>query len=310
MMSAVADDFRCSRSSLLDEEPMAGTAPTDRAWLFVEHAAAWGRDAPTLVAEHVAVPANVRVQLIRRHGRHSSDRLTVFAAWADGERFRVESTTLAGLSALGGLDLTALGEGRSPGLTPYDDALWLVCTHGRRDLCCATTGRPVAAALAERWPEQTWETTHLGGHRFAGTLLALPSGLCLGRLDAETAVAACQDLAHETVPLTVSRGRAGLPGPAQAAELALRARLDATSLGDLAVHAVDQDLDRVLDADLGHDPDDDREPDHDTVTIRAGAATWRAVVHTAWWEPRRQSCADLKTTPAARYDVLSLTRHG
>ena len=31
----------------------------------------------------------------------------------------------------------------------------------------------MAAALTEQWPAQTWETTHLGGHRFAATLLAM-----------------------------------------------------------------------------------------------------------------------------------------
>ena len=70
----------------------------------------------------------------------------------------------------------------------------LVCTHGTRDACCAVRGRPIVAALARALPDEVWECTHLGGHRFAGTLLSLPDGTCLGRLDPDTAVGAV--LAH------------------------------------------------------------------------------------------------------------------
>ena len=101
----------------------------------------------------------------------------------------------------------------------YDAPLWLVCTNGRRDRCCAEVGRPITAALAGRWPEATWETTHLGGHRFAGTLLALPSGHTLGRLDVASAVEACAILEKGSVPVEVSRGRAGLTPAEQVREL-------------------------------------------------------------------------------------------
>lgn len=61
----------------------------------------------------------------------------------------------------------------------------LVCTHARRDVCCAVAGRPVALAGAKTHPKQTWECTHLGGHRFAGTALVLPSGHGFARLQAD-----------------------------------------------------------------------------------------------------------------------------
>ncbi len=73
--------------------------------------------------------------------------------------------------------------------------------------------------LADRWPHETWETTHLGGHRFAGTLLALPSGQTLGRLTPDNAVAACAEVSAGGVPLALSRGRAGRGGAEQVREL-------------------------------------------------------------------------------------------
>ena len=86
-----------------------------------------------------------------------------------------------------------LDAGPRPGHRPVgsdEDAepMVLVCTHGTRDACCAVRGRPIVATLARALPDEVWECTHLGGHRFAGTLLSLPDGACFGRLDPDTAV--------------------------------------------------------------------------------------------------------------------------
>jgi len=275
-------DFRCSSASRLDDEPMAGTAPTERAFLLVEYAGAWGRTAPSILREHVFVPEGVRLQLIRRHRAGAPTvvpHLTVYAAWlAADDEWRVETATVAGLPELAGLDLVALAEGRSPGLTPHREPLLLVCTNGRRDVCCAEIGRPVTSALADRWPDQTWETTHLGGHRLAGTLLALPSGITLGRLDPATAVTACEEIAAGGHPLDVSRGRAGRPGGVQAGELALLERYGAP----LTVTDV-----------LTKDDTTEVRCDQGAVTVVGSAGP-----------ARRTSCADLATKPTRSFRVL------
>jgi hypothetical protein len=63
----------------------------------------------------------------------------------------------------------------------------LVCTHGSRDSCCGTLGVRAAQLLREcgNNPDgaaPVWEVSHLGGHRFAPTLLAIPSWRMYGRL--------------------------------------------------------------------------------------------------------------------------------
>ncbi len=62
---------------------------------------------------------------------------------------------------------------------------YLVCTHGVRDRCCAKFGQPIYAELCGRTELEgrVWQTSHLGGHRFAPTLVTLPSGLCYGQLE-------------------------------------------------------------------------------------------------------------------------------
>lgn len=216
------DDFRCSASSRDDDEPLAGTAPTDSAVLFVEHSGAWGRQAlaqsrlPQAVKDHLDGLPGLRVQLIRRHGGETGPGVRIFHAVASDGGFAVTTTVLATVDDILTLDLAG-------DLTPHDQSLWFVCTNGRRDRCCAEVGRPITAALAARWPEETWETTHLGGHRFSGTLLALPSGHTLGRLSPDNCVEACQEIERGGVPVALTRGRAGRSGVEQVRELHIAA---------------------------------------------------------------------------------------
>jgi hypothetical protein len=260
----------------------------------VEYAGPWGRKAvaesrlPDDVREFLGGLDGIRVQLIRRHGGVSGPGIRVFTARL-GAAPGVWTTVLADMAEVSTLDLAR--PDADPRLTAYDAPLWLVCTNGRRDLCCAETGRPVAAALAARWPDATWETTHLGGHRFAGTLLALPSGFALGRLDAGTAVTACKELEAGRLPLDLVRGRAGLPGAAQVAELHLRRELG---------------LEEVEDVDIAHVAGVTIEGVHrDTVTLDAAGTTYVVRVRASDGEPRRQSCADPKTKPARVYEIES-----
>lgn len=274
-------DFRCSRSSVTDGEPMAGTAPTETRYLLVEYAGPWGRHAvaesrlPEHVRQHLAGLDGVRVQLVRRPGGRSDGGVRVFAATL-GDVPQVTTTILDDVAQLPDLDPVDL--------EPYAGPLWLVCTNGRRDRCCAETGRPVASALADRWREATWETTHLGGHRFAGTLLALPSGVTLGRLDPATAVEDCALLEQGTLPTRHARGRAGLTGAAQVADLHLRAELGLDLVDDVRVDAVSGELVRLTARGTAYDV---------TVAQRPG-------------EPRRQSCADLTTKPGPVFAVTAM----
>ena len=255
--------FRCAAASVAREDALAGTASTVRSFLLVEHAGSWGSDAlrdarlPVGLGEHLAREgrrSGVRVLLVRRPGRRAEGTgVRVFAARAAGPDSWLEAATLPRVEDVRDLDLTALGAGRSCGLSPHDDPLVAVCTHGRHDACCAERGRPVALALAaSRHADAVWECSHIGGDRFAGNVLVLPRGLYYGRVDPDSAIEVADAVAEARLDLDHLRGRSDLAMPVQAAEIDVRRRLRLTGLDDVRLShaATDGDLTTVtLDAD-------------------------------------------------------------
>ncbi|MEM7137942.1 MAG: sucrase ferredoxin [Myxococcota bacterium] len=220
---------RCSAESTKVGEPLVGTAPEAvRTWLLLEVNDAWApkaiktdalpADARTRIQAWLGENPGSRLQLIRRPQRPSRTQALMIV---DSERQRVARTTIDDLDALHTVDLDALACGASV----TDSPLCLVCVHGRRDRCCAEHGSAVFRAMA-RHDVEVWQTSHLGGHRFAACAVWLPGGWMYGRLrkdDVDPLIAAHQ--AGEVGSLSRFRGRALYDRPAQAAETFLRERL-------------------------------------------------------------------------------------
>jgi len=53
---------------------------------------------------------------------------------------------------------------------------FLICTHGSRDTCCGSKGTIFAKELASITNLEVLKVSHIGGHRFAPTLISLPDG--------------------------------------------------------------------------------------------------------------------------------------
>ncbi|MBF2058127.1 MAG: sucrase ferredoxin [Cyanobacterium sp. T60_A2020_053] len=64
----------------------------------------------------------------------------------------------------------------------------LVCTHGNVDIACSRFGYPVYEKLRKEYSNNNlriWRCSHIGGHRFAPTLIDFPSGRYWGHLNLE-----------------------------------------------------------------------------------------------------------------------------
>ncbi|GAB2494158.1 sucrase ferredoxin [Luteococcus sediminum] len=231
--------------------PALGTAPDARFWVALEQPGPWGAKAftqshldPELGAllERTAQLAGGRMLLVRSPLHHPDQPGPRRVLVAGGP---VEAPWLGRCTIEDAAELPGLLEGWAdlsvattppPPLEPAEPVL-LVCTNGKRDRCCATKGAPLARSLAARFGDRVWEATHLGGHRFATTALALPARQMTARVDEELAVRALRgqllalDGQHD-------RGRTCLPAMARIADAWLRAATGETDPGAV-VYEVD-----------------------------------------------------------------------
>ena len=211
-------------------EPLPGTAKKESVFVLFEWPGGWSRDVldgdtfgPELTAQlKKKLKGQVGLQLIRRPGRDGRQIGTMhrcYLVWA--EQGVMELVLLTGPEKILDLDLTAPGRNGGGSL---DTPLVLVCTHAKRDKCCAVKGRPLAAELVEDYPDMVWETSHTKGHRFAPSVMLMPWAYSFGRMNKEAAaqmIAAAQGKYF----YPVNRGR-GIFGPrGQVAELAVAREL-------------------------------------------------------------------------------------
>ncbi|MEW1785813.1 sucrase ferredoxin [Streptomyces albidoflavus] len=212
--------FFCADAARRRGDPLAGTAPFGLVWVLIEYPGGWppngfdGLDLEPGVKALVFAAAQsvkARILLIRRHGRRTLGgprRWAVLRYTGSGAHHQQWGTwtrdeELAGIVAA----LAAPGE---PGLPP----VVLVCAHGLHDTCCAVRGRPAARALSRLHPGLVWESTHVGGDRFAANVVVLPDGVYYGGLDAATAVTTVEEHLRDRVHAGHLRGYTDLV-PAQ-----------------------------------------------------------------------------------------------
>ena len=297
-MTAAAP-YRCSLSSRTLEESPAGTASTVRAFVLLEEPGPWGVDAtrdsrlPEEVRTHLRAltRSGVRPLLVRRPGSRAAEETQLFAA-TGGDLWR---TSLADVRDVLDLDLTGLRQGQvPPPLSPTDEPVFLVCTHGRHDACCAEWGRPLAAAMTAAAPDLAWEVSHIGGDRFAPNLLVLPEGLYYGRLEPARADAFVAEHLAGRLDLEHLRGRSAFPFAVQAAEIHLRRHLDDRRLAPyrLVRHERDQRLDGTTDT---------------TAVFDVDGAHWEARVRSHPGPAHRLTCRAEREEAAPVHELLGLT---
>ena len=227
----------CSQISLGSQEPIFGTATPTDTYLLLEYPHAWGPKAipdsslPSAVKawldERTASLPQAKALLIRRDAGHEDRGWHFFVAVSREKDPVLYEFHLERYEDLLELDISAILAG-DPTVQTYrsTEPLLIVCTHGRRDLCCARNGLPVYRALRDAGavspPHNVWQVSHLGGHRFAANLVCLPYGFLYGRVEPENALSILEAYHSGAVYLPNLRGRTPYPKIAQAAEYHLR----------------------------------------------------------------------------------------
>jgi hypothetical protein len=231
----------CSDVSRADDEPLAATASIVDRWLLIEYRGLWAHDAidastlsaaakRAVVAWRNAVPHS-RVLFVRRPERRGAAGLVVFRADTPEHGGSLRRLELERHDELAAVDLDHAGEA-------VDHPLLLVCTHGKHDPCCARFGRPLYEALREEVEaDWVWQSSHVGGDRFAANLVALPSGLFFGRVEPSESWTVVDELLAGRIPLDRYRGRSCHAFPVQAAERAVRETTGLVGVDDLELVA-------------------------------------------------------------------------
>jgi hypothetical protein len=192
--------------------------PSIRGWLLIEHPGPWGfsagADIPGLPAAVRASAAALgfRVNLIRQHQRPPRPgRERCFVSSSAGGRHLLEQLPADMLADRFAAVAEAVLAGRPSGLaTPVTGPMYLVCTNGLRSPVCGGPGRAVARAVAAAAGRRAWETTHVGGCRFAANLVCLPSGVFYRGISPAEAVALVEAAGRgRSEPVPRARDRRG-----------------------------------------------------------------------------------------------------
>ncbi|MEJ7714132.1 MAG: sucrase ferredoxin [Pyrinomonadaceae bacterium] len=108
----------------------------------------------------------VRFSFIKQ-ARTPSERISFFIVRCHESEPLIHRFALSGYEQLLYVDIAALISGQlKGGKVVQDDPLFLICTHGAHDKCCAKHGIPSYEALRRAGEEAVWQSSHVGGRSF------------------------------------------------------------------------------------------------------------------------------------------------
>src|SRR5581483_2187520 len=216
----------CSDVSAQAAEPAAATASRVDNWILVEYRGVWARDALKAsglsdevkrhLRERIGALRPAKLLFVRRRDRVGQAPLRVFWGSSRPGATGLFQAEIGGYPELLARDFVT-------GSDEVGHPLLLVCTHGKHDRCCARHGRPLFEALSEQADEGwVWQTTHVGGDRFAGNVIVLPEGLYYGRVSRADAWRVLDAHLEGRIELDRDRGRIDRERLAAAAEHEVR----------------------------------------------------------------------------------------
>lgn len=254
----------CSEASRATNETLAGTVKPSSIFFLIETSGGeldrWGSDAVKNAANDSAIGPSLlhlqsvpgaKILFIRRP---RSQGMSFYAAITNQNQPRIYRAELDDYADLLQLDLASLAPDAGPRLNgrPMREVaeLYTVCANGRHDPCCAKHGTPVYhELLVQAGQENVWQTTHIGGHRMAATMIAFPHGIVYGHVDPPDVEAIVTNQRAGYMLPHKYRGRGAFSGhdlgedahkAACAAEAFLREELRAYRIDDLRLDTLDE----------------------------------------------------------------------
>ncbi len=229
----VTHSSTCSAFSAQAGELLYGSSSQTCVFFLLEYNGSWGAKAfeesniPPPVKEHLAASASAipfsKILLIKQTHRSPRQVLRFFVVVIHEIQPVLYAFDLNSYESLLPLDLLSIVK-CSMDYQPFqrDEHIYLVCTNGKRDACCAKYGIALYRQLSQSVGAAAWQCSHIGGHRFAANMLCLPNGLLYGRVMPESFPRLIDANSQGKICLENLRGRTFHTEIEQAAEYHLR----------------------------------------------------------------------------------------
>ena len=198
----------CSKYSSENKESISGTAPDWDTLILVSLNTPWqpdiedSNDFPAGINDIVKSASNmnnkIRLQCIIPDEDYVGTGLTKIIKYSKQsdedyfskfQKFEFDVSSDKIYSVVNDLTLNEDEELIEQGLANNKDARDIfVCTHGSRDVCCASFGFPIYTELKNRFSDtstRVWRISHIGGHRYAPNVIEMPSGRLWSRVEAD-----------------------------------------------------------------------------------------------------------------------------
>lgn len=236
----MAKHLFCTDLCLERGEPLAGTGDAPkRALMLAWPRGQWrtprwesaGMSDALRAALHAAMQGGLHVALIDKV--ETENALPTLQAVPEGT-YADFADEAALIKAIGDYVDGKVFEGR-----PDPRQVIIVCTDSRRDACCARHGFATYKALvaaADPTKFHIVQSTHIGGCRFAASIIVMPQRQRYGRMTAAQAPAFLAALEQGRVYLPAYKGRTDIPEPIQVAEIAAMTWVDQQGGTDQSVH--------------------------------------------------------------------------
>lgn len=182
------DIFFCSAASRYFKEQLAGTAANSSVFILLEHSNPF----PEKISEAhfdkewlkkmqaLARSLNGKVLLVRNKKTNFKDCKITFVDCKRCGYFSIETT----VEHVHTIDLASY---ISASTTQWEkDPFFVICTNGKKDKCCSKFGFPVFKFFESFNADvRVWESSHVGGDRFAANVVAMPFGIYYGHVVVE-----------------------------------------------------------------------------------------------------------------------------
>lgn len=209
-------------------EPLYGTVNQTDVYFLLEYNGIYTNNAwedaqiPSELKQKLHAYPNSHAVLIRQPGQIGKHDLKVslFVVHIGIEKPVIYPIVRESYNDLLGLDIDAILAGQV--VPAQTEPLYAVCTNGKRDICCARYGVALYDALSPLAGERVWQVSHIGGHRFAGTMFCFPHGIGYGFLVPEDARMVVETYRQGQIWLEKWRGMMDVDKPEQVAEYFLR----------------------------------------------------------------------------------------